>query len=195
MATPTGVQSVGGTATPRCRHLAVRTRDRRTGRLETHEVIYLVAGSMTVTPDGGEASVDQASADMAVFPKGWTGTWDIHETVRKVYLDLLARGFARGNFFYKKKKTPARRRPPNACPPKRSRGSPRPRLVRRPDRWPGRENATMASRQVSRDVPRVAHHANRRAAAGCEGHRADSTGKKVCQRHRAGRQVFDAIGE
>jgi uncharacterized cupin superfamily protein len=52
--------------------------------LETHEVIYLVAGRMTVTPDGGEASVI-AVGDMAVFPKGWTGTWDIHETVRKVY--------------------------------------------------------------------------------------------------------------
>jgi uncharacterized cupin superfamily protein len=37
-----------------------------------------------VTPDGGEASVIGAG-DMAVFPKGWTGTWDIHETVRKVY--------------------------------------------------------------------------------------------------------------
>jgi hypothetical protein len=23
--------------------------------------------------------------DMAVFPKGWTGTWELHETVRKVY--------------------------------------------------------------------------------------------------------------
>ena len=25
------------------------------------------------------------AGDMAVFPKGWSGTWDIHETVRKVY--------------------------------------------------------------------------------------------------------------
>jgi uncharacterized cupin superfamily protein len=22
---------------------------------------------------------------VAVFPKGWSGTWDLHETVRKVY--------------------------------------------------------------------------------------------------------------
>lgn len=52
--------------------------------LETNEVIYLVAGSMTVTPDGGAPSTVSAGG-IAVFPKGWTGTWEIHETVRKVY--------------------------------------------------------------------------------------------------------------
>ncbi len=52
--------------------------------LETHEVIHLVTGRMTCTPDGGEA-VEVAAGDAAVFPKGWSGTWDIHETVRKVY--------------------------------------------------------------------------------------------------------------
>ncbi|MDT5287019.1 MAG: hypothetical protein QOF88_1908, partial [Mycobacterium sp.] len=25
------------------------------------------------------------SGDKAVFPKGWTGTWELHETVRKAY--------------------------------------------------------------------------------------------------------------
>jgi hypothetical protein len=52
--------------------------------LETHEVIHLVAGRMTVTPDGGEPT-ELSAGDMAVFPRGWSGTWDIHETVRKVY--------------------------------------------------------------------------------------------------------------
>jgi uncharacterized cupin superfamily protein len=52
--------------------------------LETNEVIYLVAGRMTVTPDGGEP-LGIGVGDMAVFPTGWTGTWDLHETVRKVY--------------------------------------------------------------------------------------------------------------
>jgi uncharacterized cupin superfamily protein len=52
--------------------------------LETNEVIYLVAGSMTVTPDGGAPNT-VSTGDVAVFPRGWTGTWDIHETVRKVY--------------------------------------------------------------------------------------------------------------
>jgi uncharacterized cupin superfamily protein len=52
--------------------------------LETHEVIHLVAGRMTVTPDGEEPTA-LAAGDMAVFPQGWSGSWDIHETVRKVY--------------------------------------------------------------------------------------------------------------
>jgi uncharacterized cupin superfamily protein len=52
--------------------------------LETNEVIYLVAGKMTVTPDGGAPTVVSVG-DVAVFPKGWSGTWNIHETVRKVY--------------------------------------------------------------------------------------------------------------
>jgi uncharacterized cupin superfamily protein len=52
--------------------------------LETNEVIYLVAGRMTVTPDGGEPA-QIGVGDMAVFPKGWTGTWELHETVRKAY--------------------------------------------------------------------------------------------------------------
>jgi uncharacterized cupin superfamily protein len=52
--------------------------------LETHEVIHLVAGRMTVTPDGGEP-VEIGAGDVAVFPRGWSGSWDIHETVRKVY--------------------------------------------------------------------------------------------------------------
>jgi uncharacterized cupin superfamily protein len=51
---------------------------------EEHEVIHLVAGRMTVTRDGGEP-VELGAGDMAVFPQGWSGTWDIHETVRKVY--------------------------------------------------------------------------------------------------------------
>ena len=52
--------------------------------LDTNEVIYLVAGRMTVTPDGGQ-SKEIGVGDIAVFPLGWSGTWEIHETVRKVY--------------------------------------------------------------------------------------------------------------
>jgi uncharacterized protein len=53
-------------------------------KLETNEVIYLVEGRMTVTPDDGEPA-EIGVGDIAVFPVGWKGTWDIHETVRKVY--------------------------------------------------------------------------------------------------------------
>jgi uncharacterized cupin superfamily protein len=40
---------------------------------------------MTVTPDGGEPA-DIGPGDAAVFPRGWAGTWQIHETIRKLYV-------------------------------------------------------------------------------------------------------------
>lgn len=52
--------------------------------LETNELVHIVSGSMTVTRDGGEP-VEVAAGDIAMFEKGWTGTWEIHETLRKVY--------------------------------------------------------------------------------------------------------------
>ena len=51
---------------------------------QTNQVVLIVAGRMTITPDGGERS-EIGVGDVAVFPAGWTGTWEIHETVRKVY--------------------------------------------------------------------------------------------------------------
>ena len=53
--------------------------------LETHEAIHILSGRMTVTPDGG-APRDIGPGDCAVFPRGWRGTWQIHETIRKLYV-------------------------------------------------------------------------------------------------------------
>ena len=54
-------------------------------KLETHEFVQILSGRMTVTPEGG-ASTDIGPGDIAVFPRGWAGTWQIHETIRKVYV-------------------------------------------------------------------------------------------------------------
>ena len=51
---------------------------------EENEFIYILSGSLTVTPDGGKPATF-GSGDCAMFPRGWRGTWDLHETVRKVY--------------------------------------------------------------------------------------------------------------
>src|SRR6266581_5790863 len=53
--------------------------------LETHEFVQILAGRMTVTPDGGQPT-EIGPGDVAVFPRGWAGTWLIHETIRKVYV-------------------------------------------------------------------------------------------------------------
>lgn len=52
--------------------------------LETNELVHVLTGSMTVTADGKEPA-EVGSGDVVMFPKGWQGTWDIHETLRKVY--------------------------------------------------------------------------------------------------------------
>ena len=53
--------------------------------LEGHEFVHIVSGRMTVTPDGGEPT-SIAAGDSTVFPRGWSGTWQIHEPIRKVYV-------------------------------------------------------------------------------------------------------------
>jgi uncharacterized cupin superfamily protein len=53
--------------------------------LETNEQIYLLTGRMTCTPTGG-SPVELRAGDAAVFPVGWSGDWQIHETVRKLYV-------------------------------------------------------------------------------------------------------------
>jgi uncharacterized protein len=47
--------------------------------------VHILAGRMTVTPDGGEP-LEISAGDTAFFPRGWAGTWEIHETIRKVFV-------------------------------------------------------------------------------------------------------------
>jgi uncharacterized protein len=53
--------------------------------LDTHEFVQILSGRMTVTPEGAEPT-EISAGDTAVFPRGWTGSWQIHETIRKVYV-------------------------------------------------------------------------------------------------------------
>ncbi|TWP32638.1 DUF861 domain-containing protein [Leekyejoonella antrihumi] len=53
--------------------------------LDTNEFVHIVAGSMTITPDDGSPAL-VGPGDTFFVPKGWSGTWDIHETVRKLYV-------------------------------------------------------------------------------------------------------------
>ncbi|MGK0716144.1 cupin domain-containing protein [Leucobacter sp. W1153] len=52
---------------------------------EGGEVIYVLGGKMTVTRDGEEPQEIEAG-DLAVFPEGWTGTWNVTEPLSKVYV-------------------------------------------------------------------------------------------------------------
>ncbi|MBU8867787.1 cupin domain-containing protein [Paenarthrobacter aromaticivorans] len=50
-----------------------------------NEVIYVLAGRLVVTQEGGE-SVRLGPGDVAVFPVGWKGEWDVQEELKKFYV-------------------------------------------------------------------------------------------------------------
>ena len=49
------------------------------------EFIHVLSGRMTCTEDDGTVT-EVGPGSTVVFPKGWAGTWDVHETLRKVYV-------------------------------------------------------------------------------------------------------------
>ncbi|MBF6056986.1 MULTISPECIES: cupin domain-containing protein [Thiomicrorhabdus] len=51
---------------------------------DMEEVCYLLDGSVTVTPEGGEP-VHIRAGDLVTFPLGMSCQWDIHHPVRKYY--------------------------------------------------------------------------------------------------------------
>ncbi len=53
--------------------------------LDTNEFVHILSGRMTVTADG-DTPVEVEPGATVLFPRGWTGTWDIHETIRKLYV-------------------------------------------------------------------------------------------------------------
>ncbi|WP_037605233.1 cupin domain-containing protein [Streptacidiphilus rugosus] len=52
-----------------------------------HEICQILAGRATLTPDGG-APVEIGPGDTLVTPAGWSGVWEIHETLRKTYITI-----------------------------------------------------------------------------------------------------------
>jgi len=50
-----------------------------------HEVCQILSGRATVTETGGEP-VEIGPGDTLVTPAGWTGVWEVHETLRKTYV-------------------------------------------------------------------------------------------------------------
>lgn len=57
----------------------------RASRDDYHEICGILSGSATVTSDAGEP-VMLGPGDLLVTPQGWTGTWEVHETLRKLYV-------------------------------------------------------------------------------------------------------------
>lgn len=51
------------------------------------ETVHLLAGRATITDADGTAHVLEPGATI-VLPRGWSGRWDIHEPVRKLYVTV-----------------------------------------------------------------------------------------------------------
>jgi uncharacterized cupin superfamily protein len=49
------------------------------------ETVRILAGRARIT-DAGGASVELTAGDALVLPKGWSGRWDVLETVRKHFV-------------------------------------------------------------------------------------------------------------
>jgi len=49
------------------------------------EFAYLLAGRATLTDQASGQVVEVSAGDLVILPPGWSGRWDVIETVRKVY--------------------------------------------------------------------------------------------------------------
>ncbi|WP_407648375.1 cupin domain-containing protein [Aliidongia dinghuensis] len=49
------------------------------------EVAFILSGTATITDATTGIAHTVTAGDLVVLPPGWTGRWDVTETVRKVY--------------------------------------------------------------------------------------------------------------
>lgn len=49
------------------------------------ETCHIVSGRATITDEATGEKQEISAGDVMVFPKGWSGRWDVVETIRKVY--------------------------------------------------------------------------------------------------------------
>ncbi|MFJ4444710.1 cupin domain-containing protein [Pseudomonas sp. NPDC089422] len=49
------------------------------------EFTYIISGRALLTDDQSKEAVEVTGGDLIILPPGWTGRWDVIETVRKVY--------------------------------------------------------------------------------------------------------------
>ena len=49
------------------------------------ETCYIISGRAVLTDDESGRKVELSAGDFVVLPPGWSGRWDVTETVRKAY--------------------------------------------------------------------------------------------------------------
>jgi hypothetical protein len=54
-------------------------------RIDT-EVAYIISGSADLTDARTRKRINVTCGDVVILPPGWSGRWDVRETIRKVYV-------------------------------------------------------------------------------------------------------------
>lgn len=52
----------------------------------TTETVYIISGKAIITNNTDKSKKEIKAGDVLVLPKGWSGRWDITETLKKVYI-------------------------------------------------------------------------------------------------------------
>ena len=55
-------------------------------RTAAGEYCHIIAGRASVTNADGSGTRDVGPGDLLVLPQGWTGSWEIHERLRKMFI-------------------------------------------------------------------------------------------------------------
>lgn len=61
-------------------------------RSKAGEYCHIIAGRATVRNSDGTGSRDIGPGDLLVLPQGWTGEWEIHDHMRKLYVISASAG-------------------------------------------------------------------------------------------------------
>ena len=49
------------------------------------EFTYILSGRARLTDEASGQAIEVTGGDLVILPPGWTGRWDVLETVRKIY--------------------------------------------------------------------------------------------------------------
>jgi uncharacterized cupin superfamily protein len=52
----------------------------------TTETVYIISGKATITNDSDGSKTELVAGSWHLLPTGWSGRWDVTETIRKVYI-------------------------------------------------------------------------------------------------------------
>ena len=53
-----------------------------------HEISFVLSGRAEIKCDSNGQTVTVVAGDLLILPDGWSGQWDVRETLRKIYVNI-----------------------------------------------------------------------------------------------------------